>query len=191
MPTQIDGEITQLLNHAKDGDPAARNRLFEVLYHQLKATAQSFMQGERPSHTLQASALFNEAFLRLEAGKVIDTAQDRRYLIGALCHAMRRVLVDHARGRKTEKRGGEFSQISLDQVCDLVEEAHHCDLVELNDQMERLAAVHARAAQVVELKFFGDLTMDEIATELNVSKSTVESDWRFAQAWLHRQLHRG
>jgi RNA polymerase sigma factor (TIGR02999 family) len=188
MPDPAPGEITQLLSRAKDGDSGAREKLYEALYPLMKSVAGFLMQHERAGHTLQPSALFHEAFLRLEEGQVMGAAQDRKYLIGAICSAMRRVLVDHARHRKTEKRAGTVERIPLDVVCDLVEQEHRCDLVELNELLELLAAVDERAGQVVELRFFGGFTMDEIAVELTVSKSTVESDWRFAQAWLHRQL---
>lgn len=188
MSDSTDGEITQLLTRVRDGDAEARDQLFSILYRQLKSTAEALMRSERADHTLQASALFNEAFLRLQEGKMIDTADNRQYLFGTLCQAMRCVLVDHARAQRAEKRGGEFSQVPLDAVCDHFEQEHGCRLVELHELLEQLTQRHPRAGRVVELKCFGGLRMDEIAIETGVSKSTVESDWRFAQAWLHRRL---
>ncbi len=190
MSEPVGGEITQLLGKVRDGDVGARDSLWQILSEELRATAENLMRGERAGHTLQPSALINEAFLRLEDGKLIDRAQDRRYLLGAACEAMRRVLVDHAKKRDAAKRGGTHTRLPLDLVCEYVEQEHKCDLVELHQQLECLSLSDQRAGRVVEYRFFGNLSMDEIATELNVSKSTVESDWRFAQAWLRKQLRR-
>jgi RNA polymerase sigma factor (TIGR02999 family) len=157
------------------------------LYAQLHRLAGAMMRRERPGHTLQATALIHEAFLRLDLPP--REASDERRLFACAARVMRQVLVDHARKRGAAKRGGEAQRVTLDtRALGAAAEAH--DVLDLHDALERLEQVDARKAAVVDLKFFGQMTHEEIAAELGVSGKTVEADWYFARAWLRRELDR-
>jgi RNA polymerase sigma factor (TIGR02999 family) len=181
------GDLTAILNEARSGDAGARERLVRAIYAELRRTAGGLMRHERPGHTLQASDLVNEALLRLLDGDALADVPNRRYLFGAASEAMRQVLVDHARRRRALKRGGNRVRVPLDQVLAGFDE-QGLDVIALHEALERLAHDHPRPAQVVTLRFFGGFSVPEVAENLEVSDTTIESDWRFARAWLKGQL---
>ena len=149
------------------------------------------MRRERDNHTLQPTALVNEAALRM-LGQISDIAsRDRAYFFGAMATAMRRVLVDHARSRNAARRGGDYQRQSLDYAIDAVEQEAQVDLLALDDALDQLAELNLRQSEIVSLRFFGGMSIPEIADHLSVSVSTVEKDWRVARAWLHGQLGEG
>lgn len=182
-------DITQLLGQASNGDAEARNHLMEAAYDELRRLAGGMMRRERGDHTLQATALVNEAALRLLGQDALAEAHDRAYFFGMMATAMRRVLVDHARGRNAQRRGGgEYQRQGLDHVIEAIEEEAHVDLVSLDDALSKLTEMSERQGQVVSLRFFGGMSIPEISEHLSVSVSTVEKDWRLARAWLKLQL---
>ncbi len=180
-------DVTELLARWHAGDAAAFEALMPLVYDELRRLAGHYMRGERPDHTLQPTALVHEAYLRL-AGVRDGGFQNRVHFYGAAAQAMRRILVDHARQRRALKRDRPAARIDLEETSlrgvDL-----QVDLVSLDEALERLAAVAARPAKVVELRYFGGLSIDETAQFLNVSPATVKRHWTFARAWLYRALH--
>lgn len=179
-------DITQLLLAWSQGDKEALDRLTPLVYAELRRLAKSYMRKERAGHTLQTTALIHEAYLRLiDAGKI--EWQNRAHFFGVAARAMRQILVTMARERGCQKRGGGARQVSLDEVT-LIDEGLDEDLVALDEALEALAQFDARKAQVVEMRFFGGLTEDEIAAALGVSPETVRRDWRLARSWLRRRL---
>jgi RNA polymerase sigma factor (TIGR02999 family) len=187
MGTLDQSDLTTLLGEVRAGRPDAQARLVRAIYDELRRMASRLMRRERPDHTLQASALVNEALLRLLSGEALADAPDRRYLFGAAAQAMRQVLVDHARRRRTSKRPGNRARVPLDTVLAAFDE-RGLDVIALHEALEGLAQAHPRQAQVVELRFFGGLSVPEVVEALGVSDTTVETDWRFARAWLRGQL---
>jgi RNA polymerase sigma factor (TIGR02999 family) len=181
------GSLTAILNEVRAGDPDARDRLVRAIYAELRRTAGALMRRERPDHTLQTTALVHEALLRLLDGDTLADAPNRRYLFAAAAQAMRQVLVDHARRRHARKREGNRARVPLDQVLAGLDE-QGLDVIALHEALERLAQEHPRPAQVVTLRFFGGLSVPEVAETLGVSDTTIESEWRFARAWLKGQL---
>jgi RNA polymerase sigma-70 factor, ECF subfamily len=177
--------VTQLLARAADGDPSAVNRLMPSVYDQLRALAEDLLSRERPDHTLQATALVHEAYVKLVDQRAARL-QDRAHFFAVAAQAMRRILVDHARTHKSIKRGAG-RKVSLDTEL-LVALEQSVELISLDDALRQLASVNANAASVVELRYFGDLTIAEAALVLGVSDSTVEREWRYARAWLYRVL---
>jgi RNA polymerase sigma-70 factor, ECF subfamily len=161
-----------------------------LLYAELHTIAERHMRGERPDHTLQPTALVNEAFLRMSGGQsgsgISGGYLDRTHFLRAASRAMRQVLVDHARARKAAKRGGGI-RITLDESL-AVQHDHDIDLLVLDDALERLAAAEPRWARVVELRYFGGLEIAEVAAALEISPATAKRDWQFARAWLARAL---
>jgi len=153
---------------------------------ELHRLARRYMKRERPGHTLQATALVNEAYLRLVEVKRVQW-QSRAHFFAMAARMMRRILVDHARARDNSKRGGDVSRVSLDEAVVVSSEPEH-DLLGLDEALRRLEAVHPRKGQVVELRFFGGLSLEETAEALHVSIDTVKRDWRFAKLWLLREL---
>jgi RNA polymerase sigma factor (TIGR02999 family) len=180
-------DLTAILDEARSGDADARDRLVRAIYAELRRTAGGLIRRERPDHTLQASALVNEALLRLLDGDTLADVPNRRYLFAAAAQAMRHVLVDHARRRNARKRDGNHVRVPLDQVLAGYEE-RRLDVIALDEALERLARDHPRPAQVVILRFFGGWSVPEVAGILEVSDTSVENDWRFARAWLRGQL---
>jgi RNA polymerase sigma-70 factor, ECF subfamily len=146
------------------------------------------MKGERPDHTLQPTALVHEAVGRLLDDSVVADCPGRAYFFGTVARAMRRVLIDHGRAWKAERRGGNLLRAPLDAVLDVVQLKNQLDLLAFDDALERLSKVCQRHVDIVVLKFFGGMTMQEIAARLEVSLSTAESDWRLARAWLSKEL---
>ena len=184
MPRQ--GEITALLGAVRQGDARAESRLMALLYSDLHARARLCLRSERREHTLQPTALVNEAFLRLLRTGECDL-QSRAHFMATASIVMRRVLVDHARQRAALKRPPAQSRIDLHQV--LASESPRLDhMLVLDEALTRLAACDARQARVVEMMFFGGMTEQETADTLGVSSRTVKRDWRCARAWLHSQL---
>jgi RNA polymerase sigma factor (TIGR02999 family) len=179
-------EITGLLQAWSAGEQGAFEKLVPMVYQELHRLAQHYMSQERPGHTLQATALVNEAYLRLMGGKPISW-QNRAHFFGVSAQLMRRILVDFARSRRSVRRGGDAPAVSLDDAL-VVSPEPGADLVALDDALHALAAMDARRGQVVELRFFGGLSVEETAEVLKVSVETVMHDWKFAKAWLQREL---
>ncbi len=177
-----------LLQRVKAGDQTAKEELFTELQSELRGMAAALMSRERADHTLQATALVNEACLRLLDSDAANNASDRRYFFGMANRAMRQILVDHARARRATKRGGEFERGSLDVVLDNFEAANRCDFVDLEASLETLGKESPRQREVVELRFFSGLSIPEVAEVLDVSEGTVERDWRLARAKLYQSL---
>jgi RNA polymerase sigma factor (TIGR02999 family) len=181
-------EITRLLAAWSDGDASAFERLLPHVYEELHRQARRYMNGERPDHTLQTTALVNEVYLRLVTWKDVRW-QNRAHFFAVSAQMMRRILVDFARDKQYLKRGGGAVRVSLSDAAAFVEE-RATDLVALDEVLTALAKTDARKAQVVEMRFFGGLSNAEVAAVLQVSEETVMRDWRLAKVWLLRQLAR-
>lgn len=179
-------EVTQLLVAWSDGDQAALEQLAPLVYKELHRLAKGYLQRERPGHTLQTTALVNEAYLRLIDWKQVHW-QNRAHFFGVAAQLMRRILVDFARARHQEKRGGLARQVSLDEAA-AVSVERVAELIALDEALNQLAAVDPRRSRMVELRFFGGLTEEETAEVLKVSPRTVRREWSLARAWLHREL---
>ena len=179
--------VTELLLAWGSGDESAFDELVPLIHAELHRLARRHMRGERKHHTLQTTALVNEAFLRLVNLKRVRW-QDRAHFFAVSARLMRRVLVDHARSRQFLKRGGGAPTIPFDDASMPVERS--VDLVALDDALQTLAAIDPRKAKVVEMRFFAGFSVDETAAALQVSPETVMRDWRVAKAWLHRELQR-
>jgi RNA polymerase sigma factor (TIGR02999 family) len=179
-------DITRLLKEWANGAPSALEALTPLVYKELRRLAGSYMRNEAHEHTLQPTALVHEAFLRLVARDAPD-CQNRSHFYGVASHLMRQILIDHARSRQAGKRGGRKAHISLDEDL-VVSRDREADLVALDDALERLAALDPRKTSVVELRFFGGLSVEESAEVLKVSEVTVRRDWQFAKTWLLREL---
>lgn len=181
--------VTELLLAWGRGDRSALDELLPIVHQELRRLARLQMRGERDNHTLQTTALVNEAFIRLVDLRRIRW-QDRAHFLALSARLMRRILVDHARSRNFQKRGGGAVNVALDDSLALSRE-RGADLVVLDDALESLARMDPRKAQVVELRFFGGLSVDETAQALSISPETVLRDWRIAKVWLHREVSGG
>ncbi len=181
-------EITGLLVAWGDGDESALEKLTPLIYDDLHRQARRYMARENPGNLLQTTALINEAYLRLIDYKSVQW-QNRAHFFGVAAQIMRRILVDLARAESSAKRGGEALRVSLIEA-EGVTHPQSVDLVALNDALDALAALDPRRSKVVELRFFGGLSNDEVAEVLKVSEGTVRRDWSLAQAWLYRELNR-
>jgi RNA polymerase sigma factor (TIGR02999 family) len=179
-------DVTRLLEEWAHGDPEALAALVPAVYEELHRRAESHLRRERRDHTLQATALIHEAFLRLVDQRQVRW-QSRVHFYAIAAELMRRILIDHARARQAAKRGRGLRKVSLDQAAGLPEQTDS-DLVALDEALQRLAALDPRAARVVELRFFGGLSVEETAEVLGVSPRTIKREWRTARAWLHREL---
>lgn len=188
MPPEERPSITLLLGRIQDGDAAARQEVFDLAYAELRGLAQGLMRKERPEHTLQPTALVNEAAARMLQGESLENMKCREYFFAAMARAMRQVLVSHARTRNRLKRGGNYERVPLDDAIDHVEQEHQFDLVALDDALNDLQQHSARHSEVVTLRFFGGLSIDDIAEQLDISGSTVVRDLRFARAWLGSRM---
>ena len=186
MTTPPAAPVTTLLRAWSDGDETALERLLPLVEAELRRLARRRMAGERRGHTLQPTALVNEAFLRLVDARSVPW-QDRAHFFGISARLMRRVLVDHARSRGYQKRGGGIQRVTLTDGLALAAE-RTLDLVALDRALEELGAIDARKARVIELRFFGGLSVEETAEALHVSTDTIKRDWRLAKLWLLRQL---
>src|SRR5262245_13220891 len=188
MGTPSSEEITQLLLAWSQGDRSALDQLIPLVYEELRRLAKHYMGQERAGHALQTTALVNEAYLRLiDASQV--RWQNRTHFFAVSAQLMRRVLVDFARSNHQLKRGGKAHRVSLDEAL-VVSTEQGPYLVELDDALSALSALNARQSQVVELRFFGGLSVEETAEALKISPTTVRRDWTLARAWLHRELNK-
>ena len=186
MPTHSPKEITRLLVAWGDGDESALEDLTPLVYDELHRLAHRYMGHERSGHTLQTSALVNEAYVRLVDWKNVRW-QSRAHFFGVSAQLMRRILVDFARSRRYAKRGGGVRALTLDEAA-LISDEKGADLVALDEALVSLSELDARQSKVVELRFFGGLSIEETAEVLKVSAGTVRRDWSLARAWLHREL---
>jgi len=182
-------DVTQLLRAWSEGDRQALEKLTPLVYEELRRRARHYVARERPGHTIQTTALINEVYLRLVDFKGV-TWQDRAHFLAVCARMMRRILTDLARARHFQKRGGDAQQISFDEQL-FVSDTPSADLVALDDALTGLAGVDERKSQVVELRFFGGLSVQETAEVLKVSEETVKRDWRLAKMWLLREMSGG
>ena len=185
MPAPSD--VTLLLNELREGNQEAANRLIPLIYSELRRMAGSYMLRERAGHTLQATALVNEVYLRLTGGETVPW-QNRAHLLGIAAHAMREVLLDYARRHIAGKRGGKDAQkvqinVELRGVSSKIE-----NMIAIGEALERLERIDPRQSRLVELRFFVGLDVEEVAEVIGVSPTTVKREWRSAKAWLHREL---
>lgn len=187
--TLSQNQVTQLLLDWGNGDKAALDKLVPVVYQELRRLAAYYMRRERPGHTLQTSALVNEAYMRL-----VDYSQmrwqSRAHFFAVAAQAMRRILVEHARKRHFAKRGGGAVKVSFDEAA-IVSQEQAADLVALDDALTSLEAMDERKARIVELRYIGGLNIEETAEVLGISPATVQREWRAAKAWLYREINEG
>jgi len=188
VPTSSPRDVTRLLIQLTDGNRTVLDDLLPLVYGELRSLAANYLRRERSAHTLQPTALVHEAYLRL-----IDQSQvrwqNRAHFFGVAAQMMRRILVDHARGHNAEKRGGEIPKLSLDENVDVTDE-RATDLIALDDALTALAALDEQKSRIVELRFFGGLSVEETAEVLGVSAPTVKRQWRMAKAWLYGQVQK-
>jgi RNA polymerase sigma-70 factor (ECF subfamily) len=186
MPSAPPREVTRLLHDWSNGDRSALDALMPLVHGELHRIARGFLSRERPGHTLQPTALINEAYLRLVGEREMEW-QSRAHFLAVAAKLMRFILVDHCRRKKYLKRGAGAALVPLDDALD-VSEARGAKLVALDDALARLEQVDARKSQIAELKYFGGLTADEIGRSLGVSEKTVLREWRLTRAWLQNEL---
>jgi RNA polymerase sigma factor (TIGR02999 family) len=186
-PSVSQQRVADLLTRWSDGDDAALAELTPLIYEELRRLAHRHMGGERPGHTLQTTALVNEAYLRL-ADQTNPRWQNRAHFFAVAARAMRQILVSYARSNRAQKRGGGAFKVELDETA-IVSPEQSKEFVDLHEALERLVTLDSRKAQVVELKYFGGLNYDEIAEVLKISRVTVRRDWEFAKLWLYTELH--
>jgi RNA polymerase sigma factor (TIGR02999 family) len=180
-------DVTTILQAVSRGDERAADQLLPLVYAELRRLAQSYLAAERPGHTLQATALVHEAYLRLvDQTRVEWRSRGHFFAVGA--QAMRRVLVDSARARGRDRRGADWQRISLDAAAEIAGAPGDTGVIELDEAIQRLAEIHPEKARIVELRYFGGLTAEEVGGVTGVSLSTVERSWRYARAWLYREL---
>lgn len=179
-------EVTQLLRAWMRGEDGAKEELYQMVYDELRRQAHRYMSRENSGHTLQTTALVNEAYLKLADVNNLNW-QDRAHFFAVSANVMRRILVDHARASRAERRGGDAQQVGLEDIIE-IPQAPSKDVLALNDALDRLAKVDGRKSSVVELRYFGGLSVEETAEVLKVSADTVMRDWRLAKAWLLREL---
>jgi RNA polymerase sigma factor (TIGR02999 family) len=180
-------EVTQLLDELSRGNHEAMAELMPLVYHELHKLARHHLGGERPDHTLQPTALVHEAYVRL-VGQHRMHWQSRVQFYGVASQLMRRILIDHARSRYAGKRGGPTRKLSLDDV--IVSDEQAVELIALDDALKALVIVDPQQSRIVELRFFGGLTIEETAKVLGISSATVKRDWNVAKAWLHREIEK-
>jgi RNA polymerase sigma factor (TIGR02999 family) len=179
-------EVTRLLNAWSQGDRAALEELTRLVYQELRRLAHRYMAGQRADHTLQTTALVNEAYLKL-AGQVEPQFANRSHFLAVAAKAMRQILVDHAKAAQREKRGAGVKAVELDEAAVFSPEPTR-EIIDLNEALEKLAVLDSRKAHVVELHYFGGLKQEEIADVLKISVVTVRRDWTFSKAWLYAEL---
>jgi len=180
-------DITQILQELSEGNDNVFDQLMPLVYAELHRQAARYLRRERSDHTLQATALINEAYLKLINQREVRW-QNRAHFFAIAANAMRRILVDYARTRNREKRGGDVVRLTLDERVEAISNSRTIDLEALDEALNRLAKFDARQARVVELRYFSGLTEQETAEVLSVSPATVRLDWKMAKAWLHQQL---
>ena len=186
-PSVSSQRVTQLLALWSHGDDAALRELTPLVYEELRRLAHRHMGGQRPGHTLQTTALVNEAYLRL-ADQTSPNFTNRSHFFAVAAQAMRQILVNYAKASQSQKRGSGALKVELDEVA-LISPEQTTEILDVHEALERLATLDSRKAHVVELKYFGGLKHDEIAEVLKISTVTVRRDWVFARAWLHNELH--
>ena len=186
-PSVSPHRVTQLLQQWSHGGDSALAELTPLVYEELRRLAHHYMEGQRPDHTLQTTALVNEAYLRL-ADQTNPNWQSRAHFFAVAARAMRQILVNYAKSSRAQKRGGGALKVELDEAA-IVSPEQSKEIIYLHEALERLATLDSRKARVVELKYFGGLNHDEIAEVLKVSTVTVRRDWVFAKAWLYTELH--
>ena len=189
MATLDQGHVTRLVIDAGAGDARAAGELLPLVYEQLRAIAQQRMNGERPEHTLQATALVHEAYLRLVGNRRIEWA-GRAHFFAAAAEAIRRILLDHAKARSRSKRGGRNRQVAM-SIVDLATEHDPAEILALDEAICRLEAQDERLSQVVRLRFYAGLSVADTAKALGLSERTVKRLWSFARAWLYSELAEG
>jgi RNA polymerase sigma factor (TIGR02999 family) len=182
-------EVTRLLIAWRNGDQHAFEELLPLVYDELRRLAGRYLRHERPGHTLQSTALVHEAYLRLVDQKSVQW-QNRAHFFGVAAQMIRRILVDHARSHQTAKRGGGAAKLSLDEAL-ATPEQRDLDLVSLDDALTGLTRIDEQQARIVELRFFGGLSIEETAEVLTISPATVKRDWVIAKSWLYREMARG
>ena len=180
-------EVTQLLANWSQGDPTALEKLIPLVYKELRHLAHRYMEGQRPNHTLQTTALVNEAYLRL-ADQSKPNFTNRSHFFAVAAKAMRQILVDYAKAQQREKRGAGATKVELDEAA-LISPEQTSAILDVDEALEKLAVLDSRKARVVELRYFGGLNQDEIAEVLKISTVTIRRDWVFARAWLYTELH--
>jgi RNA polymerase sigma factor (TIGR02999 family) len=185
MPGDPSGDVTQLLRHWVQGDESALGALVPVMHRELRRLAHYHLKSERPDHTLQSTALVNEAFLRLLGSQPVEL-QNRSHFMAVASRLMRQILVDYARSRGAGKRDGGC-RIALENLADMPD-AEDTELLALDQALDELSRLDARQARIVEMKFFGGLSAPEISEVLGISRATVDRDWATARVWLHRQM---
>ena len=179
--------VTQLLIEWSNGDKSALDRLTPLIYDELRRLAHHYMSHERAGHTLQTSALVNEAYLRLVNRRDVHW-QNRAHFFAIAAQLMRSILVDHARSHAYAKRGGGARKVALDDEVAIVSQERAAEVVALDDSLKRLAELDAQQSRIVELRFFGGLTIEETAEVMNLSPATIKREWSTAKAWLYREL---
>ena len=189
MATTRQQEVSQLLLDWSDGDQTALDKLIPLVYQELHGLAHHYMRHERPGHTLQTTALVNEAYMRLADYKNLRW-QSRVHFFAVAAQIMRRILVEHARSRNSAKRGGGIDKLSLDETA-VISPTRSSEVVAVDDALHRLESWDPRKGKIVELRFFGGLSIDETAEVMKVSATTVQREWRAAKAWLHRTITGG
>jgi RNA polymerase sigma factor (TIGR02999 family) len=188
LTPKVSESVTQLLIEISNGDREAVDLLLPVIYDELRKLAANYLRRERPDHTLQPTALVHEAYLRLVDQTRVNW-QNRAHFFGIAAQIMRRLLVDHARRHNAEKRGQDFQKLSLDENVDRAVE-RSTELIALDDALKALAAFDPQKARVVELRYFGGLSIEETADVMGVTATTIKRHWRFAKAWLHGEMQR-
>lgn len=186
MQASSSGHVTQILEAAQGGNRTAVNELFQAVYDELKSLAARYLNRERVDHTLQPTALVNEAYVQMVDQTRVHW-QGRAHFFAVAAQAMRRILVDHARKHRAAKRGGGRHRITLNEEWIAGSRPDH-DVLILDEALEKLAELDRRQAQMVELRFFGGLSVAEVAAVLNMSKRTVEREWTMIRSWLRREL---
>jgi RNA polymerase sigma factor (TIGR02999 family) len=181
--------ITQMLRQWSDGNREVLDDLLPLVYDELHRQAARFLRRERDNHTLQATALIHEAYLKLIDQREVKW-ESRTHFFAIAANMMRRILVDYARSKNREKRGGDYFILPLDDAPEIAGKEKSLDLIALDEVLNRLEKLDERQARVVELRYFGDLTLEETGKALGISRTTVADDWAMARAWLHRELTR-
>jgi len=182
-------DVTRLLTEWRGGNSAALNEMAPLIYEELRRLARSYLRRERPGHTLQSTALVHEAYLRMVDQQNVSW-QNRSHFYGVAAQMIRRILVDHARAKRTHKRGDGAVPLALDEARG-AQASRDLDLAALDDALAALAEIDSRQSRIVELRFFAGLSLDETAEVIGVSPATIKRDWTIARAWLKRELTRG
>jgi RNA polymerase sigma-70 factor (ECF subfamily) len=185
-PSTSKHAVTQLLSEMQSGKTGAADELLPMVYQELRRIAGSYMRRERADHTLQATALVHEAYLQLVDQTRVDW-KNRAHFVGVAAQLMRRILVEHARSHHAQKRGGDASKLALEEVINYFPQKE-MTLVSLDDALHELERMDPRQSRIVELRFFGGLTTEEVSEVMGISTATIEREWRAARAWLHSQL---